>query len=179
MDKTQLAKKTRSAAYLTGQSTLRSGKTSDFYWDKHRIESDPKLLGAIVNELETLLPPSFDRLAGLELGGVPLATGLALKVSAPCLFVRKDRKTYGTRNLIEGGFQKGEVGPCGSAALCDPSTPLQHRPVHHRFVQIHPLHHRPRQIRTPQIRSAQIRPDQVCPLQIRTTQIRTTQICAL
>ena len=48
-------------------------KTSDLYWDKYRIESDPELLGAIVDELETLLPPSFDRLAGLELGGVPLA----------------------------------------------------------------------------------------------------------
>ncbi|MCZ6635172.1 MAG: orotate phosphoribosyltransferase [bacterium] len=109
MDRTQLAKKIRSAAYLTGQFTLRSGKTSDFYWDKYRIESDPELLGAIVDELETLLPPSFDRLAGLELGGVPLATGLALKLSAPCLFVRKNRKTYGTCNLIEGGFQKGEI----------------------------------------------------------------------
>jgi orotate phosphoribosyltransferase len=55
-----------------------------------------------------LLPPSFDKLAGLELGGVPLATGLSLATGRSCLFVRKAAKPYGTGQLVEGGWTVGE-----------------------------------------------------------------------
>jgi orotate phosphoribosyltransferase len=109
MTKVELAKKIKAASLLTGQFTLRSGKTSSFYWDKYRFESDPMLLGAVVDELQRLLPKSFDKLAGLELGGIPLATGLSLKTGKPCLYVRKTAKTYGTCNLVEGGFQAGQT----------------------------------------------------------------------
>ena len=109
MTKSDLAKKIKAASFLTGQFTLRSGKTSSFYWDKYRFESDPVLLSAVVDELQRLLPSSFDRLAGLELGGIPLATGLSLKTGKPCLYVRKTAKTYGTCNLVEGGFQAGQT----------------------------------------------------------------------
>lgn len=109
MKKAELAKRIKKASYLTGEFTLRSGKTSSFYWDKYRFESDPKLLSAIVDEMEKLLPSSFDKLAGLELGGIPLATCLSLKTGKPLLCVRKTAKTYGTCNLVEGGFQSGET----------------------------------------------------------------------
>jgi orotate phosphoribosyltransferase len=109
MTKVELAKKIKAASHLTGQFTLRSGKTSSFYWDKYRFESDPMLLSAVVDELQELLPKSFDKLAGLELGGIPLATGLSLKTGKPCLYVRKNAKTYGTCNLVEGGFQAGQT----------------------------------------------------------------------
>jgi orotate phosphoribosyltransferase len=105
MEKKELAERITAVSYLTGQFRLRSGKVSPFYWDKYRFESDPTLLSAIVDELQKLLPPAFDRLAGLELGGIPLATVLSLKTSKPCLFVRKTPKTYGTCSLVEGGFQ--------------------------------------------------------------------------
>ena len=109
MDKRDLAKQIRAASYLTGQFKLRSGKTSSFYWDKYRFESNPLILDAIVDELQKLLLSSFDKLAGLELGGVPLATGLSFKTGKPCLYVRKEAKTYGTCNLVEGGFQAGDT----------------------------------------------------------------------
>lgn len=109
MEKIDLAKKIKAASFLTGQFKLRSGKISSFYWDKYRFESDPILLTAVVDELEKLLPVSFDKLAGLELGGIPLAAGLSLKIGKPCLYVRKTAKTYGTCNLVEGGFQPGET----------------------------------------------------------------------
>lgn len=108
MEKIELAKKIKAVSYLTGQFRLRSGTTSSFYWDKYRFESDPALLSAIVDELQKLLPPTFDKLAGLELGGIPLATALSLKTGKPCLFVRKTPKPYGTCNLVEGGFQPGD-----------------------------------------------------------------------
>ncbi len=108
MDKAELATRIKAASYLTGEFRLRSGKISPFFWDKYRFESDPVLLRAVVNELEKLLPPAFDKLAGLELGGIPLATALSLKTGKPCLYVRKTPKSYGTGNLVEGGFHPGE-----------------------------------------------------------------------
>ena len=95
MEKIDLARRIRAASFLTGQFKLRSGKTSSFYWDKYRFESDPVLLRAVVDELQNLLPRSFDKLAGLELGGVPLATGLSLKTGEPCLYVRKTATRIG------------------------------------------------------------------------------------
>ncbi len=109
MDKAELAKLIRAASFLTGQFKLRSGMISSFYFDKYRFETNPVLLSAIVDELEELLPRSFDKLAGLELGGIPLATGLSLKTGKKCLYVRKTRKAYGTCNLVEGGFNSGET----------------------------------------------------------------------
>ena len=109
MDKTDLARRIQAASYLTGEFTLRSGRTSSFYWDKYRFESDPELLAAIAEHILTLLPNSFDKLAGLEMGGIPLATMLSHLMGKRCLFVRKAAKTYGTCNLVEGGFSAGET----------------------------------------------------------------------
>lgn len=109
MEKAELAERIKTVSLLTGQFKLRSGMTSSFYLDKYRFESDPTLLNAVIDEFEKLLPKSFDKLAGLELGGIPLATGLSLKTGKKCLYVRKAPKTYGTCNLIEGGFDPGEA----------------------------------------------------------------------
>jgi orotate phosphoribosyltransferase len=62
------------ASSMSGTFVLRSGLTADRYFDKYRFESDPSLLGAVVEALIPLVPPDTDGLAGLELGGVPLAT---------------------------------------------------------------------------------------------------------
>lgn len=67
------------------------------------------LLAAIVERMQRLLPQTYDKLAGMELGGIPLATALSLKCGKPCLYVRKKAKGYGTRNLVEGGFLAGET----------------------------------------------------------------------
>jgi orotate phosphoribosyltransferase len=109
MTRTDMARRIRAQSLLTGQFTLRSGAVSTVYWDKYRFESDPTLLGAIAEAMSALLPAGFDRLAGLELGGVPLATALSLATGKPALYVRKAAKTYGTCNLVEGGFGSGEV----------------------------------------------------------------------
>jgi orotate phosphoribosyltransferase len=108
MDRQALARRIREVALLTGQFTLRSGATSTFYWDKYRFESDPVLLAAVAEGMLPLLPASYDKLAGLELGGIPLATALSLQSGKPGLYVRKAAKPYGTSNLVEGGFQAGE-----------------------------------------------------------------------
>lgn len=103
MTKSELALLIREVSFLTGEFTLRSGNISNFYWDKYRFESNPKLLAAIAGEMISLLPPEYDGLAGLELGGIPLATAISLELQVPCYYVRKEAKNYGTCNLIEGG----------------------------------------------------------------------------
>ena len=102
-----MARRIKAVCYLTGEFKLRSGKTSTFYWDKYRFESGPEILGEIATHLEGLLPTQYDALAGLELGGVPIATALSLRTGRPCMYVRKEAKEYGTCNLVEGGLRSG------------------------------------------------------------------------
>jgi len=109
MERAELARQLKATSILLGQYRLRSGENTQFYVDKYRFESDPTLLNAITDEVEKLLPESFDKLAGLELGGIPLATALSLRTGKKCLYVRKIPKTYGTCNLVEGGFSPGEI----------------------------------------------------------------------
>jgi orotate phosphoribosyltransferase len=102
-----LAARVYAAAYLTGTFVLRSGRKADHYFDKYRFESDPALLGEIVQALVPLVPDGTEGLAGLELGGVPLATMLSAATGLPAYFVRKEAKKYGTERLCEGGDVAG------------------------------------------------------------------------
>jgi orotate phosphoribosyltransferase len=107
MDRTQLAARIYAAAHLTGTFTLRSGVVSHEYFDKYRFESDPQLLADIAGGCAALVPDAIDALAGLELGGVPIATMLSQVTGLPAVFVRKEAKTYGTCQLAEGAEVDG------------------------------------------------------------------------
>jgi len=89
-------------ATLEGEFTLRSGQVSTRYFDKYRFEGQPELLRALAREMVGLLPADTEMIAGLELGGVPLATALSLETGLPTAFIRKEAKTYGTCRAIEG-----------------------------------------------------------------------------
>lgn len=102
-DRTSLAQDLHDVAHLTGRFTLRSGTVSDVYFDKYRFEADPVLLGRVAAALAPLVPTGTDALAGLELGGVPIATELSRVTGLPARFVRKQAKDYGTCRLAEGG----------------------------------------------------------------------------
>jgi orotate phosphoribosyltransferase len=97
-----LARRVHEVSHLTGTFVLRSGATSSEYFDKYRFESDPRLLRELAEAMAGLLPGEADGLAGLELGGVPLATVLSQVTGLPAGFVRKQAKPYGTRRLAEG-----------------------------------------------------------------------------
>jgi len=102
-----LAARVFASSHLTGTFVLRSGRTADHYFDKYRFESDPALLAEIVAALEPLVPAGTEGLAGLELGGVPLATMLSAATGLPAYFVRKEPKKYGTEQVCEGGDVAG------------------------------------------------------------------------
>jgi orotate phosphoribosyltransferase len=107
MERPALARAIYDRTHLTGEFVLRSGAVSNEYFDKYRFESDPVMLRAIADALAPLVPAGTDGLAGLELGGVPLATMLSQVTGLPAFFVRKEAKTYGTCQLAEGGELDG------------------------------------------------------------------------
>ena len=102
MNRADLARAIHRVSHLTGTFTLRSGAVSDEYFDKYRFEADPALLRAIAEAMAPAVPDGTEMLAGLELGGVPLAVMLSQVTGIPALFVRKEAKTYGTCQLAEG-----------------------------------------------------------------------------
>ncbi|GAA4848068.1 orotate phosphoribosyltransferase [Paenibacillus vulneris] len=108
MNKQKLEKAIYAAAHLTGSFKLRSGQVSNQYFDKFQFESNPKLLSAIAKELTALLPQDTEIIAGIELGGIPIATALSLATGLPVVFVRKEAKTYGTCKLAEGVDIRGK-----------------------------------------------------------------------
>jgi orotate phosphoribosyltransferase len=108
MDRAELAQRIYTVSHLTGEFTLRSGVVSHEYFDKYRFESDPTLLMAIGEAMAAAVSDDVEALAGLELGGVPLAVVLSQVTGLPALFVRKEAKTYGTCKLAEGGELEGK-----------------------------------------------------------------------
>ena len=98
----ELAKQVADVATLTGEFTLRSGQVSNRYFDKYRFEGNPALLRPLATHMAKLIPAETEIIAGLELGGVPLATAISLETGLPAAFVRKEAKTYGTCRAIEG-----------------------------------------------------------------------------
>lgn len=93
---------------LEGEFRLRSGQISSTYFDKYRFEADPALLKRITAEMIPLLPEGSEVLAGLELGGVPIATAISLATGLPAALVRKKAKDYGTCLAVEGGDVTGK-----------------------------------------------------------------------
>lgn len=102
MTKEQLAFEINKISRLSGNFKLRSGQTSNEYFDKYRFESQPLLLKEIAQHMLPLIPPKTEALAGLEVGGIPIATALSLLSGIPVVFVRKKAKDYGTCQLAEG-----------------------------------------------------------------------------
>jgi orotate phosphoribosyltransferase len=103
----ELARRIYATAHLTGSFVLRSGQTTDEYFDKYRFEADPVLLDAIAEAMVPLVPADTEVLAGLEMGGIPVVTALGRRTGLPCAFVRKQAKPYGTRRLAEGAETAG------------------------------------------------------------------------
>jgi orotate phosphoribosyltransferase len=103
----ELAQALYAASHVTGRFKLRSGQYSDQYFDKYQFESDPSLLAALGDELAGLVPEGVELLAGLELGGIPIATVLSQRTGLPLAFVRKQAKDYGTCKQVEGADPSG------------------------------------------------------------------------
>lgn len=89
-----------------GDFTLASGAKSNYYVDIKRASTDPAVL-RIIGEGFAKRVGAAKRIAGMELGAVPLAAAASLASGVPFLMVRKKPKGYGTASQIEGMFEPG------------------------------------------------------------------------
>lgn len=102
-----LAALKESGALQFGTFTLASGRTSSYYVDIKRAVTRPDLLRRIA---EAIAPYAHEasRVAGVELGAVPIATAVSLVTDKPYIIVRKQLKEHGTRKEYEGDLAKGD-----------------------------------------------------------------------
>ena len=92
-----------------GRFTLKSGIESPFYVDLRPLASDPKILKSLANYLLDMLPlDNFDLICGVPYAALPMATAMSLESYIPLIIKRKEAKAYGTKQLIEGIFKKGQ-----------------------------------------------------------------------
>ena len=110
MTDAQLIQRICEAALLRGEFTLRSGRKSKYYLDKYLFETQPDILKALGEKFATHVKASgkVDRLAGAELGGIPLVTAASMATGLPSVLIRNQKKDYGTAKQLEGVLKKGD-----------------------------------------------------------------------
>jgi orotate phosphoribosyltransferase len=102
MTRDELARRIAEVSMLRGTFTLRSGRTSDYYLDKYLFSTQPDILRELGQLFSERLPEDVTKLAGAELGGIPLVTAASLASGLPCVFIRNAKKDYGTAKQLEG-----------------------------------------------------------------------------
>lgn len=109
MTREQLIQAISDTSVLRGDFTLRSGRKSTYYIDKYRFATRPEVLREVGRLMaEHAMELKVDRIAGAELGGVPLATAAALASEKPFVLIRNQKKDYGTAKQMEGDLKPGE-----------------------------------------------------------------------
>jgi orotate phosphoribosyltransferase len=99
----------RERSFARKKVVLASGKESDFFIDCKQTVLTAEghaLVGELMLDALAKLPPSL-AVAGVELGGCPLASAVALTShlrGAPrdAVYVRKEAKDHGSKRLLEG-----------------------------------------------------------------------------
>ncbi len=124
MTRDELAKRIAEVALLHGEFTLRSGRKSHYYLDKYLFSTQPDILAELGRMFADRLPDGVTKLAGAELGGIPLVTATSLASGLPCLFIRNQKKDYGTAKQLEGKLDETDrvvliedVGTTGGQVL--------------------------------------------------------------
>lgn len=108
-----------------GTFQLASGKTSDFFVDVKQTVLTARGHVTVAHCLMDLMYDNVDAVAGVALGGCPLASAVsfysasidfaisrgqsATSLDLPALYVRKEKKDHGTKNLIEGSVPEGSA----------------------------------------------------------------------
>ena len=108
MTRDELAKRIAETAVLHGDFTLRSGRKSTWYIDKYLFSTKPDILMAIGPLFAEMIPNGTTLLAGAELGGIPLVTTASMASNLPCIFIRNQKKDYGTAKQLEGTLQSND-----------------------------------------------------------------------
>lgn len=102
MDKEELRRDLEACgAVKFGKFTLASGKESDYYVDMKKAMTVPSILSRIAIAMAPEVKGA-DRLAGMELGAIPIVVAVALETGIPYLMIRKGKRDHGTLRKVEG-----------------------------------------------------------------------------
>jgi orotate phosphoribosyltransferase len=85
---------------------FKSGMISPIYVDNRCLIFHPEAWHDVIEALSSDIEArkiEFDVIAGVETAGIPHASALAYRLNMPNIFVRKQAKTHGTKNRVEGG----------------------------------------------------------------------------
>ena len=91
-----------------GDFTLASGKKSNVYIDIKMAMTHPEILKSIAVSVMNL-NLDWDVVAGVAVGGVPLAVASSLESLKPYIIIRKEQKTHGLSSLIIGDVKGKRV----------------------------------------------------------------------
>lgn len=92
-----------------GEFTLKSGKISPIYINLRQIISYPTILVSVANVMmQQMEGYHFNLVCGVPYTALPIATCMSIDYKIPMIMRRKEKKTYGTKQLIEGVFKAGE-----------------------------------------------------------------------
>jgi orotate phosphoribosyltransferase len=97
----------RHKAIEFGEFTLASGKKSRYYIDVKSAVTNPDLLLAIASVIKKT--HTFDVVAGVAVGGVPLAVATAMVAKRPYAIIRAAEKGHGKKDVIIGNVKNGNV----------------------------------------------------------------------
>jgi orotate phosphoribosyltransferase len=90
-----------------GDFTLASGAKSRYYIDVKTAVTHPDLLSAVAEAIAA--EHRFDLVAGVAVGGVPLAVATALATKKPYAIIRASEKTHGKKDTIIGSVKGKDV----------------------------------------------------------------------
>ena len=108
MERQELIARIAEVALLRGEFTLRSGRKSHYYLDKYLFSTQPDILVELGRLFAERVTDDVQKLAGAELGGIPLVTAASLASGLPCVFIRNQKKDYGTAKQLEGKLEADE-----------------------------------------------------------------------
>jgi orotate phosphoribosyltransferase len=90
-----------------GEFILSSGEKSRYYIDIKTSVTDPGLLRAIGEQIAGR--HQFDAVAGVAVGGVPIAVAVSLASGKPYAIIRREEKAHGKSGVVIGPVKDRQV----------------------------------------------------------------------